>query len=398
MSGGELPPVPEPDPGSRPGLAGVADDLRPLFAPRILLAAWIPCLVITVLHYATGPDLHWVHDVLRRLYYLPILFAAFAAGSRGAIALSVFASLVYLPHAFGSVVARDPAGALEKGLELFLYNAVALVAGLLVDRERRERDKARRLAGELSLALEAQRRAEAQLIRAGKLGALGEMTAGIAHEIKNPLHAMKGTAEILRDVVPEGTPERRMLDLHMAEIDRLAAVADRFLSFARPMSPDRRPTDLRDVLARVVSLVEAQARRHGVTVETVPCIEDPAPVVAADADQLVQLLLNIALNGIQAMAADGRGTLSLAIGRMQHAGEAHFFVRVVNSGPPIPESQLERIFDPFFTTRDEGTGLGLSICARIAEQHDGELSVNNLPAGGVAFTLLIPAGTGATDE
>jgi two-component system, NtrC family, sensor histidine kinase HydH len=374
--------------GPHPGLA---DDLRPLFSPRILLAAWLPCLAITVCHYATGPEYPWVHDVLRRLYYLPILFAAFIAGSRGAIALSVFASLVYLPHAFGSLVARDPGGALEKGLEIFLYNAIALVAGLLVDRERRERDKAQRLAAELSQALEEQRRVEQQLIRAGKLGALGEMTAGIAHEIKNPLHAMKGTAEILRDVVPEETPERRMLDLHMAEIDRLSQVAERFLLFARPMTPDRRPTDLREVVSRVVALVEPQARRHGVTVSQSPCLADPAPIVSGDPDQLVQLLLNVALNGIQAMAPAGSGTLSMAIGRLRHGEADHVFVRVANSGPPIPEDALERIFDPFYTTRDEGTGLGLSICSRIADQHDGGLSVVNLPAGGVAFTLQIPA-------
>jgi signal transduction histidine kinase len=370
---------------------GVAEELRPLFAPRILLAAWIPCLAITVAHYATGPELPWVHDVLRRLYYVPILFAAFAAGSRGAIALSVFASLVYLPHAFGSLVARDPGGALEKGLELILYNAIAVVAGLLVDRERAEREKQRRLTRELTFALESQRRTEQQLIRAGKLGALGEMTAGIAHEIKNPLHAMKGTAEILRDVVPDGTPERRMLDLHMAEIDRLSQVADRFLSFAKPMASDRQPIDLRDVVARVATLVGPQARRHGVTVEVAPGTVDPPPIVSADSGQLAQLLLNVALNGIQAMTPAGSGTLSLAIGRMQHGGEPHVFVRVANTGPPIPEAELERIFDPFFTTRDEGTGLGLSICSRIADQNDGQLAVENLPGGGVAFTLLLPA-------
>jgi signal transduction histidine kinase len=372
-------------------LRGASADLRPLFAPRVLLSAWLPCLAITAAHYATGHEHAWVHDVLRRLYYVPILFAAFAAGSRGAISLSVFASLVYLPHAFGSLFARDPGGALEKGLELFLYNAVAIVAGRLVDRESAEREKQRRLAGELSAALEAHRRTEQQLIRAGKLGALGEMTAGIAHEIKNPLHAMKGTAEILLDVVPAGTPERRMLELHMAEIDRLSVVADRFLSFAKPMTPDRRPTDLRAVVDRVVSLVETQARREGLAIEVSPCAADPPPVVSGDPDQLAQLLLNVSLNGIQAMSPMGAGTLALAVGRMQHGGEPHVFVRVANSGPPIPEGELERIFDPFYTTRDEGTGLGLSICSRIADQHDGQLTVENLPKGGVSFTLLLPA-------
>ncbi|HEU5360079.1 MAG TPA: hypothetical protein VFU42_02865, partial [Candidatus Deferrimicrobiaceae bacterium] len=169
-------------------IQGVVDDLRPVFSTRMVLVAWIPCLFITVLHYRTEAEFVWAHDVLRRLYYLPILFAAFSEGVRVAISVSVFASLIYFPHAFLSLVARDPGHALEKGLEILLYNLVAVVAGRLVDRERREREKQERLARKLSEALDEQRRIESQLIRAGRLGALGELTAGIAHEIKNPLH------------------------------------------------------------------------------------------------------------------------------------------------------------------------------------------------------------------
>ena len=280
-----------PDRTLRGFAQGLLEDLRPIFTPRMVLSAWIPCLVITVLHYRTGAHHAWGHDVLRRLYYLPILFAAFSGGLRGGVTVSVFASLVYLPHAFTSLLVQDPADALEKGLEIILYNIVAVVAGLLVDRERREREQQERLATRLGDALAEQRRIEAQLIRAGKLGALGEMTAGIAHEIKNPLHALKGTAEILRDAVPEGVPERRMLELHIEEIDRLGQTADRFLSFARPIPADRRPVEPKSLIDRVVSLVSTQARKEGV--ETVAATDgavalpkvmgDPGPAGAAPA-------------------------------------------------------------------------------------------------------------------
>jgi len=371
---------------------GIISDLRPIFSARMILTAWIPCLLITVLHYRAPTHHAWVHDVLRRLYYMPILFAAFSEGVRGGISLSVFASLIYFPHAFTSLVSRDPGDALEKGLEILLYNLVAVVAGLLVDRERREREKQERLAKKLSDALEEQQRIELQLIRAGRLGALGEMTAGIAHEIKNPLHAMKGTAEILRDVVPPEAPERRMLDLHLDEIDRLAQTAERFLTFARPAPTDRRPLDLREVVRRVVSLVETQARKDGVGTVMLPSAGGDTRMVLGDADQLTQLLLNIAINGLQAMAPRGVGTLTFSID-LERRGEKRFYVaRVANTGPPIPADQLERIFDPFFTTKDGGTGLGLSIGSRIADQHDGVLSVRNLPDGkGVEFSLALPA-------
>jgi two-component system, NtrC family, sensor histidine kinase HydH len=370
----------------------VVSDLRPVFSGRMLLAAWAPLLAVTVLHYRVGPEYAWAHNVLRRLYYLPILFAAFSGGVRGGVAVAVFASLIYFPHAFLSLVAQDPGDALEKGLEILLYNIVAVVAGLLVDRERAERGKQERLAHRLSEALEEQRRIEAQLIRAGRLGALGELTAGIAHEIKNPLHTMKGTAEILRDVVPQEAPERRMLDLHLEEIDRLAQTADRFLTFARPAPPDRRPLDLADVADRVASLVETQARKEGVRVAVVPYGWKARPLVQGDPDQLIQLMLNIAINGVQAMAGGSGGTLTFSLDRERHGDRRFFVVRVANTGPPIPEDRIERIFDPFFTTKDGGTGLGLSICSRIADQHDGLLAVRNLPEGsGVEFSLAMPA-------
>ncbi|OIP36482.1 MAG: hypothetical protein AUK27_01640 [Deltaproteobacteria bacterium CG2_30_66_27] len=361
----------------------------------MVLSAWIPCLVITVLHYRTGSQHPWGHDILRRLYYLPILFAAFSGGLRGGVTVSVFASLVYLPHAFTSLLVQDPADALEKGLEILLYNIVAVVAGLLVDRERREREQQERLATRLGDALAEQRRIEAQLIRAGKLGALGEMTAGIAHEIKNPLHALKGTAEILRDAVPENVPERRMLELHIAEIDRLGQTADRFLSFARPMPASLRPVEPKSVIDRVVSLVSTQARQEGV--ETVAATDGAAalPKVMGDPDLLAQLLLNIALNGVQAMAPGGGGTLTFSLGTERQGGKEYVRVRVANTGPPVPEENLERVFDPFYTTKDGGTGLGLSICSRIADEHEGTLAVRNLPTGrGVEFTLSLPAAEG----
>ncbi len=385
--------MPDRAPG---GIAqGVLEDLRPIFTTKMVLSAWIPCFVITVLHYGTGAHHAWGHDVLRRLYYLPILFAAFSGGLRCGVTVSVFVSLVYLPHAFTSLLVQDPADALEKGLEVILYNVVAVVAGLLVDRERREREQQERLATRLGDALAEQRRIEAQLIRAGKLGALGEMTAGIAHEIKNPLHALKGTAEILLDAVPESMPERRMLELHIEEIDRLGQTADRFLSFAQPIPAARRPVEAKSLIDRVVSLVATQARQEGV--ETVAVTDGAAalPKVMGDPDLLVQLLLNIALNGVQAMAPGGGGTLTFSLGTERQGGKEYVRVRVANTGPPIPEENLERIFDPFYTTKDGGTGLGLSICSRIADEHEGTLAVRNLPAGeGVEFSLGLPAAEG----
>jgi two-component system sensor histidine kinase PilS (NtrC family) len=188
-----------------------------------------------------------------------------------------------------------------------------------------------------------------------------------------------------------------MLELHIAEIDRLDQTADRFLSFARPIPASLRPVEPESVIDRVVSLVSTQARQVGV--ETVVAARGAGnpPKVKGDPDLLVQLLLNIALNGVQAMAPGGGGTLTFSLGTERQGGKAYVRVRVVNTGPPIPEEDLERVFDPFHTTKDGGTGLGLAISSRIADQHQGTLSVRNLPAGGgVEFSLVLPA-AGAGD-
>jgi signal transduction histidine kinase len=186
-----------------------------------------------------------------------------------------------------------------------------------------------------------------------------------------------------------------MLELHIEEIDRLGQTADRFLSFARPIPADRRPVEPKSLIDRVVSLVSTQARKEGVETVVATGRTVDLPKVTGDPDLLAQLLLNLALNGVQAMALGGGGTLTFSLGTERQGGKEYVQVRVANTGPPVPEENLERIFDPFYTTKDGGTGLGLSICSRIADEHDGTLAARNLPAGrGVEFSLTLPAAEG----
>jgi signal transduction histidine kinase len=213
--------------------------------------------------------------------------------------------------------------------------------------------------------------------------------------VKNPLHALKGTAEIVDPLIPKDAEERRMWELHVGEIQRLQRVADRFLSFARPAPPVRVPIDLRDVVRRVVALVGADARQKGVTFED--GLLDVPVTVEGDRDQLAQVVMNVAVNAVQALTRGGqeRGRVRFAVegaaieGRPTE-GRAMHVVRIENDGPPIPDDDLEHLFDPFHGSSDEGSGLGLSIASRIADQHDGWIEAANAGLG-VTFTLYLPA-------
>lgn len=347
----------------------------------MIALVWAPILAIGALHYTTAAEVGYMHVILRRLYYLPILFAAFQVGLKGGLLSALLVCLTYAPHAFlhfEHMMHSDPSGPVEKGLEMILYNVVGAVAGYLGDLELERRS-------ELEKALAERERLQEDLVRAGRLSALGEVVAGVAHEVKNPLHALSGTAEVVDGLIPEGTEERRLWEMHKSELSRLERVADRFLSFASPRPSSFGPVDLRDVAERIAAFLEAEARRKGIAVErSVP--EQPV-IVRGDADQLTQVGVNIALNAVKAIGEAG-GTIRVsALTRADGADRAG--LRIENDGPPLDEEGVEHLFDPFHTGSPDGTGLGLSISERIAEQHGGTIRAENAGLG-VRFTLCLP--------
>ncbi len=360
---------------------------RELISPRAFAALWLPILAITVAHFLTGDEYAWIHDILRRLYYIPILLGAFGWGLHGALAASVASSLVYLPHAFRMFVHHfhhDPGGSTEKILEILLYNTIAVIAGILVERERRERRRQEEIARKLSETLDEMRLLDEQLIRAGRLQALGELTAGLAHEIKNPLASIKGAAEIVADGIPADSPRRRMVDIQRAEIERLTALLERFLAFARPKDFVVSPVDIAALLTDTVAFIAPQAAKKNVRIET-----RFAPLtLSADREKLTQLLLNLLLNAVDA-SPDG-AAVSITTERRRKGKAEYACITVTDRGPGIAAELRDKVFNPFYTTKPDGTGLGLSIAARIADQHKGFIEVDDAPDGGALFRIYLP--------
>ncbi len=348
---------------------------------------WVPILAITTAHFLTDAEMTWAHDILRRLYYLPIVLGAFGWGLAGALAASIVSSLIYLPHAFQLFVHHfhhDPGASTEKVLEILLFNIIAVVAGVLVERERRERRRQEEIARKLSETLEEMKLLEEQLIRAGRLQALGEMTAGLAHEIKNPLASIKGAAELIADAVPPDSPRRRMVEVQRAELDRLTALLDRFLAFARPKEFVVSTVDLATLASDTVAFVAPQAAKKKVRFET----RTEPLTISADREKLTQLLLNILLNAVDASPEDS--VVTIIVERRRKGKNEYACIAVADRGPGVAPELRDKIFNPFYTTKSHGTGLGLSIAARIADQHRGFIEVEDAPEGGAVFRIYLP--------
>ena len=364
------------------------DLLWHLFSPKMLWLAWFPLVVIGVLHYSTGSHHHWIHDVLRRLYYVPILFAAFTLGSRGGCVVALVASFSYAPHAFFlASPSHDPESTLNKALEILLYNTIGIMAGVLADRELKRRKQVER-------AYAKQQRMAEQLIRAGRLAALGELVAGIAHELKNPLHTIKGTAEIVDEVISKDCEQAQMWMLMKQEIVRMERIAEGFLSFARPSRVALTPLCLEALYSRASDLLLARVKSApGVRlVVDGLCPVVGVQIVRVDRDQLTQAALNIASNALSAMG--GRGRLQLSLSLRDEDDVRRALLRIENDGPAIDKEDIERIFDPFYSRSENGTGLGLPIAERIVEAHGGFIRVQNiLERRAVAFTILLPVET-----
>ncbi len=357
------------------------------FSWRALLMLWGPIFLVTAAHYGTPAEYHWLHDVFRRLYYIPIVLGAFNFGLKGALSASVFASLVYIPHAFTNVAHMDPANSVEKLLEILLYNVVAIITGVLAARERTERERQQGIAERLRATLEEKEVLEGQLVRSGRLQALGELTAGLAHEIRNPLASIKGSAQAIADEVAPDSPRQKLVTIQKRELERLQSILDRFLSFARPSATVMDSVVLCDVAHHVVSLTEAQARKLGITIESVP--QSLWLKVKGDREQLAQVVLNLLLNALDVTPA--MGTVTLACFEGKRHGRSFGCLCVDDEGPGIPQELRQQIFNPFFTTKEGCSGLGLSIAARIMDQHDGYLEVASPgPRGGGRFTIWVP--------
>jgi two-component system sensor histidine kinase HydH len=311
--------------------------------------------------------IHWLHAIHGRFCYIPIVIAAAWFGLRGGLLTAFLISLLILPYILGSDLPTEELA--SEYAEIVFYFAIALLAGGLIDREFRARQRAENM--------------RLQLERSQKMSLVGQIAAGMAHEIKNPLASIKGAVEILCEDSTTATDKDEFKSIVLKEVKRINGSLTDFLEFARPGETQMSVLNLAEVIRSSLRQVQAQAQKQNISI--VSHVEDPV-MVEADQDKIHQVMLNLLLNAIDA-SSDGT-SVTVSLQRDSQAGRA--VVSVEDTGAGITEEHKSRVFEPFFTTKSSGTGLGLAIAANIVQKHNGFITLDNRPDRGAVARIILP--------
>lgn len=309
---------------------------------------------------------HWIHAIHGRFCYIPIVIAASWFGLRGGLYAASIISILVLPYVFGQTSqVHDFAGEI---VEIIFYFAIAVLSGALIDRQ--------------LLARKKQEEMRIHLERSHQLSMVGQIAAGVAHEIKNPLASIKGALEIIGDKGTSSAEKEEFRGILFREIKRMDSTITEFLNFARPKVTKLEKLELSDLIPATIKSVEAHALHQGVTIQQ--DIEDGI-VIQGDKEKLHELMLNLLLNAIQVSRPE-----SIIEVWLEKKNASMAVLTVKDSGEGIEESNLERIFEPFYTTKAAGIGLGLAIARAIVENHNGTIEVESQPGQGAKFEVSLP--------
>lgn len=346
------------------------------FLPHITILILIA--LVAILHFLTPVDRLVPHQIYQRLYYIPIILAALWYGRRGGLGAALLASLSYLPHIALHWQHQNYDYALNQYAEIALFFVIGAVTGWLGDQKRRESARAERINNELQTAYAELRQTVGQLLQAERLSSLAEIASGVVHEIRNPLGAIKGAVEILEDELAKDSPRREFARIAKTEVERIDKLVQEFFHLARAREPNLQPTDVNETISAVNLLIENQAALQ--TVEISRELEKNLPLLMLDAEQIKQVLLNLAINSLQAMPEGGKLVFRT------YKKDGKIYVETEDTGGGIDDAVKAKIFDPFFTTKDKGLGLGLSVVYKIVSRHQGRIKSFDT-AHGTKFTL-----------
>jgi two-component system sensor histidine kinase PilS (NtrC family) len=342
----------------------------------ISLQICIDAVCISFIVFVTGG----YASVFSFLYLVVVIYSSVFVFKRGTLLVALFCSLQFILllilELYGHIDAFWPdgmfAGSDVTGIQVFQKSgimtvacfSVALLSGYLSDQERKSK-------AELAAM-------EVHLDRVQNLAQIGEMAAGLAHEIKNPLASLSGAIQILKGEIEHNADNERLMHIVLRETDRLSSLVNNFLTFARPSAGQTKPVDLGAALKEIVTLFE---KNESMVQVELTASEDTW--IEIDPMQLRQVIWNLLLNGVESIESEGTVRI-----RVQKRKSGWAVVEIADNGCGMDENTVKAIFNPFYTTKPNGTGLGLSIVYRILETYGCRMDVRSTPGSGSVFTLF----------
>src|SRR5580704_4791198 len=316
------------------------------------------------------------------IYYLPVVTAALYCGPLVTLLWTLLASAAYCSYLYPAMQEYEltPEAFSYLALRIMFFFLAAMVVNRFSQQSQHQTQLYRELAERLAETNRRLELAQAEARRSERLAALGQLSAGLAHEIRNPLGVIKGSAEMLTQKLQASDELARELAGYIStEVNRLSALVTEFLDFARPLHAQPHPADLVALLDRVLQVVAARFTSDGDTTKQVRVERHYAgrlPLVPLDESLCEQAFLNLVQNAYEAMQDNNQsGTLLVEVHRAMKNDREGVELRIADSGPGVPKELREEIFNPFVTTKKTGVGLGLSIVSKIVDGHHGSIHV-----------------------
>jgi len=333
------------------------------------------------------------------IFYVPIVTAAEYFGPWATLLWTALASAAYCSYLYPALQEYEigAEGYRQLAIRVLFFFLAAMVVNRFVVENRRQIKLYQELSAALAETNRKLEQAQEEARRSERLAALGQMSAGLAHEIRNPLGVIKGSAEMLHQKLGESNPLASELAGYISsETNRLSALVTRFLDFARPLHAELSPREITAVLDRALHSVSLSLTRKDEDLVRVERQYEPnLPIVPLDESLGEQAFVNLIQNAYDAMGSRG-GTLRVTAARANTANRDGVEVRIEDTGPGIPAELREQIFNPFVTTKKTGVGLGLSIVSRIIDGHHGTIRVESgredSDQHGARFVMFFPAG------
>jgi signal transduction histidine kinase len=322
---------------------------------------------------------------------LPVISAATNFGARGVVLSTLAACGVYLSFllTLDKNQVLDVDGVFELTLHTLLYPVVGFLTYQLAAANRAKTEKLEAAAKELEEANASLREAQAEVRRSERLAALGQLTAGLAHELRNPLGTLKTSAELLeRKVSGDNEIAREMAGYITQEVDRINSLITRFLDFARPRNLRPQKTSLHAMLDQAIERFDREKSGPAASVSVFKNYSPDIPPVNIETELMEHVITNLLSNAAQASPSGAVVTVKTRLADTEDGKQAE--IAVIDRGSGIDPKHLENIFNPFFTTKSSGVGLGLSIVSKIVDDHGGQITVESTPGEGSVFHVYLP--------